>query len=72
MAFETATEPGCFIVIVRQEVGSLMVSMIPAAVLVPIILYLCFCHACQKYCSLAVESCHVVLRIELCQIQKRK
>lgn len=37
-----ATESDCFVVVVGQEVGALMVSMVPVAVLVPIFLYLCF------------------------------
>ena len=53
---EAATESDCFIVVIGHEVCSLMVSMVPAAVLVPIILYLCFYHGCWEVCSLDSES----------------
>ena len=49
---EAATESDCFVVVIGHEVGPLMVSMVPAAVLVPIILYLCFYHGCWECRSL--------------------
>ena len=43
---EVATESDCFFVVIGQEVGALMVSMVPVAVLVPIFLHFCFYHGC--------------------------
>ena len=42
----TATESGCFIVVIGHEVGSFMVSVVPVAMLVPKVMYLYFCHGC--------------------------
>ena len=53
---EAATESACFVVVIGQEVGVLMVSMVPVAVLVPIFLYLRFYHGCWKCCSLVFGS----------------
>ena len=59
---EAATESDCFVVVIGQEVGALMVSMVPVAVLVPIVLCLCFYHGCWEWCSLVFW----ILVLEMC------
>ena len=43
-ACELVTESRCFIVVIWHEVNSLMVSVIPVAVFISIVLCLHFCH----------------------------
>ena len=48
-----------------------MVSMVPAAVLVPIILCLCFCHGCWECCALSFPSLGIGdVRVEVDRISK--